>query len=110
MARVAEALERVDEVADVAGQHDVVDEAEQAARLEHAVHLGDEGRDAVEVVRRDAAGDEVEARVVERQRLRLGVGGAEIGRPFLAASPRTRSIISAVMSVAHTRATCGANA
>ena len=38
-------------------------------------------RDRIEVVRRDAAGDEIEARVIERQRLGLGEGDAHIRKP-----------------------------
>ena len=34
-------------------------------------------------MRRDAAGDEIEARILERQRLGLGVGGAHIGEAAL---------------------------
>ena len=34
-------------------------------------------------MRRDAAGDQIEARILERQRLGLGVSGAHIGEPAL---------------------------
>ena len=83
MAGIAEALEGVDVIADAAGRHHIVDHREQAARLEHAVHLVEEIRDRVEVMRRDAAGDQVEAGVLERQRLGLGVSRAHIGEAAL---------------------------
>ena len=68
---------------------DVVDQREGAAALQHAPHLGHEGRHVGEMMRGDAAGDEIEARVLEGQRLgvrarRLHVGEAlglgELGR------------------------------
>ena len=83
MAGIAEPLEGVDVVADAAGRHHIVHHRESAARFEHAMHLVEKIRNRVEVMRRDAAGDEVEAGVLERQRLGLGVSRAHIGEAAL---------------------------
>ena len=52
VAGIAEAFEGIDVIADAARRHHIVDQGEQAARLEHAVHLGEEFRDRI---RSDAA-------------------------------------------------------
>ena len=83
MARIAEAFESVDEIADGAFRHHVVDDRANAVRLQHAVHFAEEFRDRVEVMRRNAAGDEIERAVLERQRLGLGVGDADIAEAAL---------------------------
>ena len=44
MAWVAEALERIDVVTDASFRHDIVDQREQAIRLEHAMDLAEEVR------------------------------------------------------------------
>jgi hypothetical protein len=44
-----------------------------AVRFEHATHLVEKIRNRVEVMRRDPAGDQVEAGILERQRLGLGL-------------------------------------
>ena len=61
VARIAETLEGVDVIADAAVRHHIVDHREQAVRLEHAAHLVEKIRNRVEVMRRDPAGDQVEA-------------------------------------------------
>ena len=47
------------------------------------MHLAEEVRNGVEVVRRDAAGHQVETGIFERHRLGLGVGGAHVGEAAL---------------------------
>src|SRR6516225_10552705 len=47
------------------------------------MHLGEKFRYRIEVMGRDAAGDEVEALVLERKRLRFGIGGANVGEAAL---------------------------
>src|SRR5437764_15097734 len=60
MARIAEALECIDIVPDRPVRNHIVDDGQAAARLEHTPRLIEEGRYAVEMMRRDPAGDEVE--------------------------------------------------
>ena len=57
---------------------DVVDDRKQAVRHQHAIRLGGEGRDIAEMMRGEAAGDEVEAHVGEGQVLGLGLDRLDI--------------------------------
>ncbi len=47
------------------------------------MHLGEKFRYRIEVMGRDAAGDEVETFVLERKRLGFGIGGANVGEAAL---------------------------
>src|SRR5215475_10686807 len=47
------------------------------------MHLGEKFRYRIEVVGRDAAGDELETFVLERKRLGFGIGGANVGEAAL---------------------------
>ena len=78
VAGVAEALECVDVIADRSGRHDIVGDRQRRARFQHAKDLVEEARDALEMVRGDAAGHEIERLVLERQRLRLRVGDPHV--------------------------------
>ena len=67
-------------MADIAFRDDVIDHREHAVRLEHAMHFAKKLRDRVEVMRRDPACHQIEAFVLERQRLGLGISGAQVGK------------------------------
>ena len=87
-------------------RRDGVDDADRAARHQHAIGFGGEARHVVEMMRGEAADDEIEARVREGKVLCLGVQRPDIGEA--AALPRasaSRASISSVMSVAVTLAT-----
>ena len=61
---------------------DVVDQRERAARLQDAPDLAHEHRDVRKMMRRDAACDEIEAAILERQRLRVGTRRLHVGQPL----------------------------
>ena len=99
MARVADLLEAVvvgrrlaqrrvgKPVRRVPVRRDVVDQNEETARLQHPIRLGDETVHMAEMMGRDAAGDEVEAGRVERQRLGVRRLAGDVLEPALASEP-----------------------
>ena len=83
VARIAQLLEGLDVAPNqiVVGQQLVLHEHE-TSRLHHTCCFPDELRGSIEVVRRDAAGDEVEGVVVEGELLGSGVLEFDVGDTF----------------------------
>ena len=64
-------------------RRDIVDDPDRASRHQHAERLADEKAYLAEVMRGEAAGDEIEARVGKGEVLGFGGQGFDIGQAFV---------------------------